>query len=332
MTVLAPGVRTLPVRSWRAGVATAFAVTLGQPSLWLLGALGFAGRGGFLLLALPIVTVPSPVVLSIIFRGSFATTGLSSELESLLILLVGVLFVGGLLLSAYADVAAFERLVRDPESDELRAGMVPHDLEPGERRRLVLALAGIQAVALVPALIVVSGLYEGMTALVTQELSAPGSLEIPLVLRVLAGARDQLLVLALLILVADAISALASRGVLAWHFRVATADAPRASSALWAAMGGAERLVARPLRTAANLALTWAITLLVLAPIVWASLVAWDGVRALFLSPAGLTEPMDLALAILASVGLAAIWVAGSILAGSASALRAAVWSADALR
>ncbi|MDQ3493047.1 MAG: hypothetical protein M3452_07285 [Chloroflexota bacterium] len=330
--MLAPGLTTLPVRGWRAGVSTAFAVTLGQPSLWLLGALGFAGRGGFLLLALPIITIPSPVVLSTIFRGSFATTGLSSDLESLLLLLVGVLLVGGLLLAAYADVAAFERLARDPESDELRAGLAPRGLQPGDRRRLVLVLGGIQAVALVPALIVVSGLYEGMTALVTQELRAPSSLEVPLVLRILEGARDQLLVLALLILAADAVHALASRGVLAWRLQVGAADGPRASSVLWAAMRGAERLVARPLRTAANVALTWAITLLVLAPIVWASLVAWDGVRAVFLSPAGLTEPMDLALAILATAGLAAIWLAGAILAGSASALRAAVWSADALR
>ncbi len=332
MTVLAPGVRTMPVRGWRASVSTAFAVTLGRPSLWLLGALGFAGRGGFLLLALPIITIPSPVVLSVVFRGRFVATGISSELEVSIASVAGCLVVSGLLLAAYADVAAFDRLARDHGSAELRAGVEPHHLERGEGSRLVLALAGIHAVALIPALIVVIGLYEGLTALVGEELRAPSSLEVPLVLRVLAGAREPLLALALLLLVADAVYALASRAVLAWKFRVGPTIAPRPSGMLTAAMHGAERLVTRPLRTAGNVALAWTISLVVLTPIAWASLVAWDGVRGAYLSPLGLTQPMDLALTGLATVGLAAIWLAGSILAGFASAVRGALWSADALR
>lgn len=322
----------MPVRGWRASVSTAFAVTLGRPSLWLLGALGFAGRGGFVLLALPIITIPSPVVLSIVFRRGFVATGISSELEVLIALVAGGLVVSGLLLAAYADVAAFYRLARDEGSEELRAGVEARQLERGEGRRLVLALAGIHAVALIPALIVVVGLYEGMTALVGQELRMPSSLEVPLVLRVLVGAREPLLALALLLLVADAVYALASRAVLAWQFRVGPTIAPRPSGRLAAAMHGVERLVTRPSRTAATLALTWIISLVVLTPIAWASLVAWDGVRGAYLSPIGLTQPMDLALTGLATVGLAAIWLAGSILAGFASAVRGALWSADALR
>ncbi|MDQ3552918.1 MAG: hypothetical protein M3395_00700 [Chloroflexota bacterium] len=322
----------MPIRGWRASVSTAFAVTLGRPSLWLLGALGFAGRGGFVLLALPIITIPSPVVLSIVFGGGFAATGISSELEVLIALVTGGLLLSGSLLAAYADVAAFDRLARDEASKELRAGMEPHCLERGEGRRLVLALAGIHAVALVPALIVIVGLYEGMTALVGQELRMPSSLEVPLVLRVLDGAREPLVALALLLLLADAVYALASRAVLAWQFRVGSTIAPRPSGMLAAAMHGVERLVTRPLRTAATLALTWMISLVVLTPIAWASLVAWDGVRGAYLSPIGLTQPMDLALTGLATIGLAAIWLAGSILAGFASAVRGALWSADALR
>lgn len=332
MIVLAPGVTTLTARGWRAGVSTAFAVTLGRPSLWLLGALGFAARGGFLLLALPIMTIPSPVVLSIIFRGRFGATGISPELESLIALLVGGLLVGGLLLAAYADVAAFERLVGDAESDELRAGVEPRPLERGERSQLVLALACLQAVAMIPAMIVVIGLYQGMTAIVTGEIRSPSSLEIPLVVRVLQAAREPLLVLALLVLVADVLYALASRAVLAWHFRVGVPGGARPRSTLAAALHGADRLVARPLRTLATAVLAWAISLVVLVPLVGASVVAWDGIRGPFLSPAGLSDPATYPAAVVASICLAAIWVAGSVLAGFTSAVRAALWSADALR
>lgn len=311
---------------------TALALTLGQPSLWLLGALGFAGRGGFFLLALPFITIPSPVVLSIIFRGRFATTGLSSELEAFIAMLIVGVLTSGLLLAAYADVAAFERLVEDAESDELRAGVDARSLARGERRRLVLALAGIQAVALVPALVVAVGLYEGMIALFAQELRAPSSLAVPLVLRVLEAARDPLVALALLVLVGDVLYALASRAVLAWHFRVGVPARPRPRRTLSAAVHGAERLVARPFRSVATAIMAWTVSLVVLLPLAWAGLVAWDGIRDAYLSPAGLTDPASLAAATVASIGFAAIWVAGSILAGFASAVRAALWSADALR
>jgi len=332
VTVLAPGVTTLPLRGWRAGVTTAFVVTLGRPSLWLLGSLGFAARGGFLLLALPIITIPSPVVLSVIFRGRFAATGISSELELVVALLVAGLLLGGLLLAALADVAAFERLIGDPESGELRAGVDARPLERGEGRRLVLTLAGIQALALLPAAIVSLGLYQGLTSLVISEVQAPSSLETPLVLRVLEAARDPLLAFALLLLLADTLYALASRAVLARHFRVGLPGRPRPSGAAAAAIHGAERLVVRPLRTLATGALAWSVSLVVLLPIVWASSVAWDGVRGAYLAPGGLSEPTTLLLVFLVSLAFAAIWVAGSILAGFASALRAALWSAEALR
>ncbi|CAN5519963.1 hypothetical protein BH20CHL6_BH20CHL6_16260 [soil metagenome] len=332
MTVLVPGMTTLPLRGWRAGVTTAFALTLGRPSLWLLGSLGFAARGGFLLLALPIITIPSPAVLSVIFRGQFAVTGISPEREAAVALLVGGLLVSGLLLAAYADVAAFERLIGDPESGELRAGVEARPLERGEGRRLALALAGIQALALAPAVIVALGLYQGLAGLVLSEVQAPSSLATPLVLRVLQAARDPLLAFALLLVLADVLYALASRAVLAWQFRIGLLGRPRPAGLLAAAMHGAERLIVRPLRSMATVLLAWSVSLVVLAPIVWASSVAWDWLRGAFLSPAGWSEQTTLIPALLASLALAAIWVAGAILAGFASSVRAALWSVDALR
>lgn len=332
MTVLTARVSDLRLPGWRASVATAFLVTLGRPSLWLLGALGFAARGGFLLLALPIITIPSPVVLSVIFRGRFSATGISPELEAVVVLLASGLLLGGLLLAALADVAAFERLIGDPESSELRAGVEARRPVSGEGKRLVLTLAGIQALALLPAAIVALGLYQGLTSLVISEVQAPSSLDTPLVLRVLERARDPLLAFALLLLLADMLYALASRAVLAWHFRVGLPGRPRPGSAPAAAMRGAERLVIRPLRTLGTGVLAWSVSLVVLLPVAWASSVAWDGVRSAYLATGSPSEPTTLPLTFLASLAFAAIWVAGSILAGFASAVRAALWSADALR
>jgi hypothetical protein len=53
-----------PVR-FRAVLETARATTRSDPTLWLLGALGFCVRGGIVLLLLPILWVPTPVLLSI---------------------------------------------------------------------------------------------------------------------------------------------------------------------------------------------------------------------------------------------------------------------------
>ena len=114
----------------------ALAVVVGDPGLWLLGLLGFAARGGLLLLALPIVTIPGPVLLSIVFRDQVSSAnGLA---DSPLLVLLGAMVVAGVILfgvlaAAWAEVHAFERTVSDPETEVLRGGRVARPMEGGER-------------------------------------------------------------------------------------------------------------------------------------------------------------------------------------------------------
>ena len=72
---VAPGMRTDSGRGPRAVIGTAAAIVGGDPGLWLLGLAGFGARGGLVLLTLPVLTIPSPVLLSILFRSELGTSG-----------------------------------------------------------------------------------------------------------------------------------------------------------------------------------------------------------------------------------------------------------------
>ena len=140
----------------------ALAVVVGDPGLWLLGLLGFAARGGLLLLALPIVTIPGPVLLSIVFRDQ--VTNANGLAGSPMLVLTGAVVVAGLILfgvlgAAWAEVHAFERTVSDPETEGLRAGRLARPIDGGERTSLVLWVAAIFAAGLVPILLM--GLVAG---------------------------------------------------------------------------------------------------------------------------------------------------------------------------
>jgi hypothetical protein len=329
-TLVAAGVRTAARPGWRSSLATAISVALGRPSLWVLGGLGFAARGGLIVLALPIVTIPSPIVLSTIFRDEISTTGLAPSAIGLVLALLGVLIVailGGLVAAAYADVAAFERLVGDPDTDDLRAGIPARPVR--HRRRLVLALATAQLVALIPAVVAVALVAQQLNLSFIAELTHPTS-TLPLFLRVVMDAEGPFLALGVALLVADLLYALASRAVLARAVDVGPAGRSGGSARL--ATRGALRILTRPLRTVVTAVLAWFVTFAILTPVAWATVVAWGTVRTTLLSGGGFSDPGSLAGALIATALLAAIWVAGIILAGFASACRAALWSVDALR
>jgi hypothetical protein len=69
----------------------------------------------------------------------------------------------------------------------------------------------------------------------------------------------------------------------------------------------------------------------VVVPVAWALLAAWSGVRGLYLSPVARGEPEAIAGAVIVTLVLIGIWIVSVVLAGFASALRAAYWSLDAL-
>ncbi len=194
---------------------------------------------------------------------------------------------------------------------------------------LAITLATIQGAALIPAGVIAVFVAERINRAVVAELTVPSSFASPLAVRVATAAVEPLLALALALIVADVLYALASRAILMRESDPSPGTQP---SATRAAVRGIAGLLRRPIDTLVVATLCWMVTLAVVLPLLWATSVAWQGVRQLFLAPGAGSDPELLLASIIATLLFAAVWVAGSLLAGFTSALRSAIWSVDALR
>jgi len=314
--VSAPSGALAPVRA-------AAAVVAREPSLSALGALSFAVRGGWLLLAVPIITFPGEGQLSTIFGPVLTTSGPSSGLAVLLVIAgVAALVVAGtaMLLAAYAEVSAFDRIVRRAETIDLRSGPVPRELRARERRGLVARVAGVQSLGLVVILVVAGVVGRQIPQIVIAELQFPSNSTDTVVTRVLGEIRGELLVLAAVVVLVDIVVAVASRRVMASRSGLSGGGSPGFATAV--------RRLSRLVLTAAA---CWAVTIVVLLPILWVTGFTWAAVRDLFLAP-GTPSKLDLIRLLLTLLAFVATWVGGLALAGLASALRAALWTTSYLR
>jgi hypothetical protein len=84
----------------------------------------------------------------------------------------------------------------------------------------------------------------------------------------------------------------------------------------------------RALRTAG---LGWLVTLIALAPSVWAISVCWQATRASFLTSTSVGDLVTNPGPLFVSVLLSAVFIGGLLLTGFASAIRQALWSLDSL-
>jgi hypothetical protein len=160
------------------------------------------------------------------------------------------------------------------------------------------------------------------------ELQLPSSLELPLYERVVLGAAPEIAITIVVALVAEVAVSLASRRLLAWRYGVAPDRV--AGGEIRQALAGALRIVRHPVRTALNAGLTWSITLVTLLAALFALALAWGSVRDVLVVG---NRQSDWLIAVAVAVGLfAAVWVGAIVFAALGSALRAAVWTVDALR
>jgi hypothetical protein len=330
-------VRTYPRIGWRSGVAGALATVVGQPSLWLLGALGFMLRGGVLLLTAAIVAVPTPVELRILLGENLGSSGLTPGFIGLLVLSAGLLVLlvlGILALLAYTELASFERLAADSEVGD-RDGARARAPVGGQRRRLLAALFAVQLLALAALAVAALPLIGAIIDRTYEEIVRPG-LGGTIYIRVLAGIREPLFVFIAVLVAIEMFSALATRRLLVRGFGLSGRPAPETTAQFLravplAVLGAFLRPLFRPLPTLATLVLVWAASLAALVPLSWGLAVAWQSIRTTYLGSyaAGGGELLGLGLVTLA---LAAVWVVGLLLLGFVAALRAALWSVDALR
>ena len=301
------------------------------PALWTVGLLGFLGRGGLVLMVLPMLALPSPVSLSVLIGPDLVdANGLSSRVAALLVLagIVGLLFVvTGLVLAVLADIGAFEGLLS-------AAGMASRPTSRRGTARLVLELLALQLLAALPVLIAALPAAVSVVNLTRQEILLPSDQSLPLVVRVAEGAAPALALVAVMTLVSAHLYTVLGRELLARRAGLLPA---RSRGAFGGLAAGARALVRRPLRAVASSLLAWVIGLGAAAGAAVAIAAGWTLVQAVYLSAAGadgatalVTAATWLVAALATAVLVAIVGLALSAI-GAAAALRSAVLTQSAL-
>jgi len=324
---------TPEARGWRSGAGAALAMAAGDPASWALALLGFLARGGWLVLVLPLLTIPSPVLLSMLFRGEVGAIG-RGELRVIAIgvgTLLSLVAIGGVIASAFSDVALAERFVRDPESEELRRGHAARTLSRRERRSLAWWVASVQAIALLPIIVSAAFVVDSAVRSVSSELINPSTTQLPLVGRVAPTIAGPVALLVLVVIVAEALSSLASRRLMANAWQVLPAGHRDGRESL-VALGALGRVVRTPLRVAGTALAGWLQLGLTLAGVLLGSVLAWGAAREVLVSGRIGSDPLALAVALLLVGVFVATWLAGLALVGFTCAVRSGLWTADALR
>src|SRR5829696_5066810 len=166
----------------------ALLAALGRPSWWILALAGFLVRGGIVLFALAIVTLPSPLALSNVLRPLITPLyfGRLEPATAALIAVTVTVFIGWLLGGSWLAAATEVALVRDARIAALEEGL-PARPHRSAGRLLITRAAVAHLVALVP---LVLGLAIGSVRIFDvayAELTNPSGGR-PIVLRVLTGA------------------------------------------------------------------------------------------------------------------------------------------------
>lgn len=337
-TLVAPGLRTADRVRWTDRVtATALAVK-SQPGLWVLGGLGYLLRGGAVVLTLAILVLPSPVSVRLMLGTFLGSSGLTPQfyvVAGFALGLLALLALLGTIGSAFIEVASFERLVsRGSPLDGLGRGTTRPG--PSGRRRLLAALVLVQLAGLLTLALAAVPVFSLAAEATFNELMRPNLAGGALYDRVLGQLGRPIFGLLIAVVIVEMVTAVASRRLIGQAYGLAgTAAAERQArrSAVWQAASalaaGLIRPIIRPLPTLPTAILGWLVMLAVLAPLGWALALVWSVVRTGLL--AGPADAGWLAAVSLAGL-LSATWLAGLACAGIASAVRAALWTTEALR
>jgi hypothetical protein len=298
---------------WGTVATGAFAITLLRPASWALGLLGFLAGGGILLVAWPILVLPTPTGLQNLLAGPISSLVFGTLSPTLVLLAVGgvagsvVLVVAGTVLGAWAERQGIEIALEAAADDGLRAQPPTLDGAPGAWR-----VAAVRLLALVPVLVVVGFASGPVYEATYHELVLPRELVTPLPLRVLGQVPWQILLLAGAWLASDSAAALGVR-----HLVLERRPVVRAWVLGW------RDLVRRPHRVLATALLGTGVLVALLGPSIAAAAIGWGRVREIL--EAG-RDPLTVVGATLIWV---AIWLGGLVLAGVGASVRGAAWTLE---
>ena len=288
----------------RGRTLAALLATLGRPSWWILGLAGFLVRGGILLFAAAIVTVPSPLALSGVL-GPIVTPIYLGRVEPATIALavagVGALLawlVGGSWIAAATEVV----LIRDARLAAREEGL-PTGPDGPAGRLLISRAATAHLVALAPLVFVLGLASVQIFAVAYRELVNPtdaGSI----VLRVIAGAFGPVATIVVVWILGELVGGMAVRRIVLGG-----------ESVLGAVGRATADLVRRPWAALLAPLATFAVLVVDLAAMLAVVTIAWTEVRTRLIRP--LDEPLaaGLALATLGAAWCLALLVTGLIVA-----------------
>lgn len=300
--------------SLRAALVDALLIALARPATWPLGLATFLLRGGLVVVAVPILVLPTPVGLGNLLAPTLmqvAFQGVSPSVAALVALLVaafvGWLVFGGLVAATLEAEAA--RIVAREAAGEAGEGSVG-----GARQRAAATLAARilagRVIAHVPTAIAFSWGSARLATVAYRELTSPFDVSTPIVVRVLRQAPEAIAAIVVLWAAGETVGALATRHLVAGETRV--------GRALRAAVATGARRIGTVL--GAFLIPTLAMAG-ILVPAALAAGAAWTVVRA------ALQPGLEPILGALAVVLLVSVWIVGLALLAVIAAWRAAVWT-----
>jgi hypothetical protein len=301
---------------WVAVVRDAVLVTVVRPVSVAVGLAGFLARGGILLLALPVMVLPTPTGLQNALGGPVSSVlfgSLSPALVALVALGVTAAVVSavlGMLVAAWAEQAGI-RLALEAAAEEGLPVRSPDEAgAPGPWRILAIRVLG-----LLPFAVALLALWPAIYDAGYRELVLPDDLQTPILLRIVRAIPGQMLALAAVLLAGDAAAMAGVRRLVLER---------RSTRVAW--LLGWVDLVRQAPRVLATELVTVLAMLILVAPAILASIVGWDRVRVELLNS---PDPV----AALVAVGVfVAAWGGGLVLAGWAAAFRNAVWTLDRAR
>ncbi len=301
---------------WRTAVTAAFVTTLIRPASWAFGLLGLLAGGGIVLLAWPILVLPTPTGLQNDLGGPANRLVLGTpSAELMLLVAAGVLVSIAIVVVACAVGAWAERqgiLVAMDAATAEGLAVQAGDLAgaPGVGRITLIRL-----MALVPVVVAFALAWGPLYDAAYHELVLPDDLVTPLPLRVVRDVPGLLAGVGVVWLLSDAAGSIAVR-----HLVLDPRSVPRAWLLGWAD-------VARRPHRALGTAIVGTVTvLLMIGPALLASGAGWARVRDLMIGGA---DPGN---ALAAVVIWVVMWLGGLVLAGVAAAIRAAAWTFSTVR
>ena len=280
--------------------------------------IGFALRGGIVLLTLPILVLPTSVEVRLLLGSSLGTTGLTSTFYLAVAVLSAVtlgLALAVLYVLARCELSAFTRFVHSTQPSAEQAWLQPQRLDSDEVARTTSRLFVVQTLTLLAVLIAALPLAGALAQSTYQEIVLPSSAQ-SIYSRIFSDVAVLFVVFLVALLFIEAISAIATRRVLAGAF----------------GLRAHQRIARHPLRVLAMAVAGWTLFIGAVALAYGVLSLTWQAVESVFLSTGLSADLRDLVSALVVALLFGAVFAICLMVCGIVSTVRSGLWTLASLR